>query len=283
MSNASQRSYGSSTVTPSDASRPLHEAEPWDAADQLRMHNPATEGWSCVGYATSLGRRCQRQIKRSNIDLARHILRRLRRMALRPTDPAMQQLLFDLADKMLCLRDHHRDQQQHNDIVHTWQNRIRRLRRQRGSNPSSSNHSSGPSSQRNGGPSGHASRAGPSNLDNSRGTGREDGTRQGNYRPPRASPAPDDEDGLYTALLPTGSGHSSTIPRATEQGGLPTPPSTPRASDPGAARPDHSHPSYDIQIEELQAKTREMQQSIQTMEMMLETMAGFFRNWVPPQ
>lgn len=91
------------------------EATSWSAFEVLRIMNPETCSFSCVGYAKSKGRRCWNQIAQHNIASARRILESL--PSRRLENGALRQVLAELAGLALCRRFH---QDQIDQVTARW-------------------------------------------------------------------------------------------------------------------------------------------------------------------
>jgi hypothetical protein len=91
---------------------------PWDAVDLLQMINSDVDGWTCVGYATSLRRRCRNRIKRQNISEAKGILTVLPSIA--DNSMTLQQRLATLASQTLCTHPHSKSSEQHTLVIARW-------------------------------------------------------------------------------------------------------------------------------------------------------------------
>jgi hypothetical protein len=76
----------------------------WDPMHVLSLLNPAKLAITCVGYAPSCRRRCRNPIAAQNISSAKVVMRELVRADL--SDDEVKNLLFELAEYLLCRRCH---------------------------------------------------------------------------------------------------------------------------------------------------------------------------------
>jgi hypothetical protein len=79
----------------------------WDPMHVLSLMNPAILAITCVGYAPWCRRRCRNPIAARNISSAKVVMRQLVRPGL--SDDDVKNLLFELAEYLLCRR-YHQDQ-----------------------------------------------------------------------------------------------------------------------------------------------------------------------------
>ena len=77
----------------------------WDPMEVLSLLNPTKLAITCVDYAPSCRRRCRNPIAAQNISSAKVVMRELVRPGL--SDDEVKNLLFELAEYLLCRRDHH--------------------------------------------------------------------------------------------------------------------------------------------------------------------------------
>ncbi|OCK83899.1 hypothetical protein K432DRAFT_321429 [Lepidopterella palustris CBS 459.81] len=106
----------------SSSSSSLPESAVWDPRATLRLDAHGT--FTCIGFASSKGRRCRNPIASHN---SVEIEKAISRLAIcEPRATRMQPELEDLALRALCRRNH---QDQAPEVVESWQARMRDLRR----------------------------------------------------------------------------------------------------------------------------------------------------------
>ena len=86
------------------------QTQTWNAEDVLRINNPDKGYWTCVGYAPSKGRRCQKTAAQHNSAAAAVLLRSLDQET--HTAQELRDVLHEIAERLLC-RSFHQNQADH--------------------------------------------------------------------------------------------------------------------------------------------------------------------------